>query len=204
MPCTPSFFVFLESRTLMVDIEKKNRIFCHLKSFYIKKNRLVCIYLVDRTNTAAEIAQQALQNIHAQKQRDYTRQQRRRNHSTSDDSSDSSSNQQRKRNHSNKTTTEPERYSTPDPSKFEWYPELGYHFDKTTGFYFDAKSSYFYNPITQKYMYWDPTQSTYIPVEDTITTAVTTEAMNTNTGLSEPKDKVEKVKNAQKVARVCH
>ena len=52
--------------------------------------------LVDRTNTAAEIAQQALQNIHAQKQRDYTRQQRRRNHSSSDDSSDSSSNQQTK------------------------------------------------------------------------------------------------------------
>ncbi|CAF0937429.1 unnamed protein product [Rotaria sordida] len=154
---------------------------------------------VDRTNTAAEIAQQALQNIHAQKQRDYTRQQRRRNHSSSDYSSDSSSNQQKKRQCSTKNSKEPEQYTTPDPTKFEWYPEIGYHFDKTTGFYFDAKSTYFYNPTTQKYMYWDPAQSTYIPVEDTITTTVTNET--TNTTSTEPKDKTDKVKNAQKVAK---
>lgn len=163
------------------------------------------VILVDRTNTAAEIAQHALQNIHAQKQRDYTRQQRRRNHSSSDDSSDSSSNQQAKKHRSTKTSKEPEQYSTPDPSKFEWFPDIGYHFDKTTGFYFDAKSSYFYNPTKQKYMYWDPAQSTYIPVEDTVTatTASTNDTMNTNAGLTEPKDKAEKAKNAQKVAKVC-
>jgi hypothetical protein len=161
--------------------------------------------LVDRTNTAAEIAQQALQNIHAQKQRDYTRQQRRRNHSSSDDSSDSSSNQKTKKHRSTKTSKEPEQYSTPDPSKFEWFSDVGYHFDKTTGFYFDAKSSYFYNPTTQKYMYWDPAQSTYIPVEDTATatTANTNDIMNANAGLAETKEKAEKVKNAQKVAKVC-
>lgn len=159
---------------------------------------------VDRTNTAAEIAQQALQSIHAQKHRDFTRHQRRRNHSSSDYSSDSSSNQ-KKRIRSTKTSTELEQYATPDPSTFEWYPEIGYHFDKTTGFYFDAKSSYFYNPTTQKYMYWDPAKSTYISVDDTSTTATTTtvtnEITNINTGLSEPKEKVEKVKNAQKVAK---
>lgn len=154
-------------------------------------------FLVDRTNTAAEIAQQALQNIHAQK----NRQQRRRNHSSSDESSDSSSNQQNKRQRSTKTTTnEPEQYATPDPSKFEWFPDVGYHFDRTTGFYFDAKSSYFYNPTTQKYMYWDPALATYVPVEDT-TTAVSQDA--TNAAATETNDKVEKAKNAQKVAKVC-
>ncbi|CAF4890691.1 unnamed protein product [Rotaria sp. Silwood1] len=162
----------------------------------IHQNCIRFFVLVDRTLTAADIAQQALQNIHAQKQRDYTRPQRRRNHSSSDYSSDSSSNPQKKRQCSKK---ESEQYTTPDPSKFEWYPEVGYHFDKTTGFYFDAKSSYFYNPTTQKYMYWDPAQSTYIPVEDTITTTVTNET--TNTTATEPKDKSEKVKNAQKVAK---
>ncbi|CAF2969787.1 unnamed protein product [Rotaria sp. Silwood2] len=155
---------------------------------------------VDRTLTAADIAQQALQNIHAQKQRDYTRPQRRRNRSSSDYSSDSSSNPHKRRQRS---TKESEQHTTPDPSKFEWYPEVGYHFDKKTGFYFDAKSSYFYNPTTQKYMYWDPAKSAYIPVEDTATTTttVTNEATNTNTTATEPKDKSEKVKNAQKVAK---
>ncbi|CAF3563933.1 unnamed protein product [Adineta steineri] len=159
---------------------------------------------VDRTNTAAEIAQQALQNIHAQKQRDYTRSQRRRNHSSSDYSSDSSSNQQSKRHRSTKTSNkEPEQYSTPDPSKFEWYPDVGYHFDKTTGFYFDAKSTYFYNPTTQKYMYWDPLQSNYIPVEDTTTTAAAATGSNeaTNATTIEANEKAEKFKNAQKVAK---
>ncbi|CAF1252008.1 unnamed protein product, partial [Adineta ricciae] len=150
---------------------------------------------IDRTNTAAEIAQQALQNIHAQKHR----QQRRRNHSSSDESSDSSSNQQSKRQRSTKiSTNELEQYTTPDPSKFEWFPEVGYHFDRTTGFYFDAKSSYFYNPTTQKYMYWDPAQATYVPVEDT-TTAVSQDT--TNAVATETSDKVEKAKNAQKVAK---
>ncbi|UJR26617.1 hypothetical protein I4U23_007936 [Adineta vaga] len=160
---------------------------------------------VDRTNTAAEIAQQALQSIHAQKQRDYTRQQRRRNHSSSDDSSDSSSNQQIKRQRSTKTSTkEPEQYTTPDPSKFEWFPDVGYHFDKTTGFYFDAKSSYFYNSNTQKYMYWDPAQSNYIPVEDTTPTAAATTVTSndtTNATANEANEKAEKAKNAQKVAK---
>ena len=170
----------------------------------IEKNYLdfVCL-LVDRTNTAAEIAQQALQNIHAQKQRDYTRQHRRRNHSSSDYSSDSSSTKHKKRQRSNKNTNEVEQYTTPDPSTFEWYPEVGYHFDKTTGFYFDANSSYFYNPTTQKFMYWDPAKSTYVPVDDTMIASANNEITNTNTGLPEPKEKVEKVKNAQKVAKVC-
>ena len=154
-------------------------------------------FLVDRTNTAAEIAQQALQNIHAQKHR----QQRRRNHSSTDESSDSSSNQQSKRQRSTKTgTNEIEQYTTPDPSKFEWFPEVGYHFDRTTGFYFDAKSSYFYNPTTQKYMYWDPAQATYVPIEDTMT-AVSQDT--TNAIATETNDKIEKAKNAQKVAKVC-
>ncbi|CAF3303034.1 unnamed protein product [Rotaria socialis] len=155
---------------------------------------------VDRTNTAAEIAQHALQNIHAQKQRDYTRPQRRRNHSSSDYSSDSSSNHHKKRHCSTKDGRDAEPYSTPDPSKFEWYPDVGFHFDKTTGFYFDAKSSYFYNPTTLKYMYWDPAKLNYIPVEDTVAPAVTTEITNTTTS-TEPKDKTDKVKNAQKVAK---
>jgi len=155
--------------------------------------------LVDRTNTAAEIAQQALQNMHAQKNRDFTRSQRRRNHSSDDSSSDSSSNQQNKKQRSTKDT---EMYTTPDPSKFEWYPDVGYHFDKTTGFYFDAKSQYFYNPTTLKYMYWDPVQSTYVPVEETVTaTATANETANVNTGAVESK---EKTKNPQQIAKVRH
>jgi hypothetical protein len=53
-------------------------------------------------------------------------------------------------------------------------------------------------------MYWDPAQSNYIPVEDTTTTAaVSNETLNTNTTANESNDKAEKVKNAQKVAKVC-
>jgi RNA-binding protein 5/10 len=180
-----------------------HRIMVKIIRIFLFENEI--LFLVDRTNTAAEIAQQALQNVHAQKQRDYTRQ-RRRNHSSSDYSSDSSSNQQTKRHRSTKTTRESEPYTTPDPSTFEWYPDVGYHFDKKTGFYFDAKSTYFYNPTTQKYMYWDPAKSNYIPVEDTATTAtaaVVGTNETSNAASIESNDKAEKVKNAQKVAKVC-
>jgi hypothetical protein len=53
-------------------------------------------------------------------------------------------------------------------------------------------------------MYWDPVKSNYIPVEDTATPAVTvsSEATTANIASTEPKDKEEKVKNAQKVAKV--
>ena len=165
----------------------------------VRHNRFVS---VDRTNTAAEIAQHALQNIHAQKQRDFTRQHRRRHHSSSDYSSDSSSNQPSKRSRTTKTSKEPEQYSTPDPSKFEWYPDVGYHFDKTTGFYFDAKSTYFYNPKTLKYMYWDPAKSNYIPVADTATAPTTAAQEAASATSTESKEKAEKAKNAQKVAKV--
>jgi len=153
---------------------------------------------VDRTNTAAEIAQQALQNIHAQKNRDLTR--RRRRYSSSGSSDDSSSNPSSKRSRSTRTNQETEQYTTPDPSKFEWFADIGFHYDKTTGFYFDAKSTYFYNPTTQKYMYWDPTRSTYIPVEDTTTNA-TQETNNTNQTAPKTTEKAEKAKTAQQVAK---
>lgn len=55
-------------------------------------------------------------------------------------------------------------------------------------------------------MYWDPVKTTYIPVEDTTPTTTTTAATTNDTtmGSTEPKeDKAEKVKNAQKVAKVC-
>ncbi len=53
-------------------------------------------------------------------------------------------------------------------------------------------------------MYWDPVKSNYIPVEDTTTTTTTTVANEmSNTATMESNDKAEKVKNAQKVAKVC-
>jgi hypothetical protein len=52
-------------------------------------------------------------------------------------------------------------------------------------------------------MYWDPAKSNYIPVEDTTTTANPNDPTNATMGSTEPKDKAEKVKTAQKVAKVC-
>jgi hypothetical protein len=61
-------------------------------------------------------------------------------------------------------------YQPPDVSQFTYDETSGYYYDYTTGFYYDATSQYYFNSLTQQYMYWDPTQSTYIPVTATANT----------------------------------
>ncbi|CAF0841009.1 unnamed protein product [Didymodactylos carnosus] len=127
---------------------------------------------VDRTNTAAAVAQMAMRNIQSQKRnnRGYQSQHhyhsRRRHHSDSDDSR-SPSPQERVASQKNSEFKMLDKYPTPNTLKYQYDEGSGYYYDPTTTFYYDAITHYYYNPHTQEFMYWDGTKSTYIPVDQT-------------------------------------
>ena len=66
-----------------------------------------------------------------------------------------------------------QKFPTPDPSLFQLEPTSGFLYDHTTRLYFDPKSKYYFNSVTQKYLYWSPKFETYLPVEAQETTRPT-------------------------------
>ncbi|VDK70820.1 unnamed protein product [Cylicostephanus goldi] len=60
------------------------------------------------------------------------------------------------------------KYVTPNPATFSYDQNSGYYLDPETKFFYDQKTGYYYNNDTRKWCSWDPTYSTYFPVEDTV------------------------------------
>lgn len=61
---------------------------------------------------------------------------------------------------------------TPNPATFSYDQNSGYYLDPETKFFYDQKTGYYFNNDTRKWCTWDPTYSTYFPVEDTVSEEV--------------------------------
>ena len=87
----------------------------------------------------------------------------------------------------------------PNYAAFQFDVTSGFYYDSTTGYYFDSSSQYFYNSVsfficsrfrefsyqfllqsTQKYMYYDSTSETYVPVDSTVPPTPSTTVTNDN------------------------
>ncbi len=131
------------------------------------------LILADQANSAAAVAQAAMQSMH--------KKQELLNHITSGfkgnqepsakNDLDSSLNANLQYIAKQVDLVSNKVYPTPDVTQFTYDETSGYYYDFTTGFYYDAASQYYYNSMTQQYMYWDPSQSTYIPVVSSTATA---------------------------------
>ncbi|CAF0730861.1 unnamed protein product [Didymodactylos carnosus] len=121
---------------------------------------------VDRTNTAAAVAQMAMRNIQSHRRSSRYQSQhynRRHQYNDSDDSQSPPPQTSQKRSEFKML----DKYPTPNTSKYQYDDASGYYYDPSTTFYYDATTHYYYNPHTQEFMYWDGTKSTYIPVDQT-------------------------------------
>ncbi|KHJ89423.1 g-patch domain protein [Oesophagostomum dentatum] len=109
-------------------------------------------------------------------------------------------------------TEEPKPVITPNPATFTYDQNTGYYLDPETKFFYDQKSGYYFNNETRKWCTWDPTYSTYFPVEDTTqnqnqaaSTAATTSTTETQPAATEAKteEKTEepKPKSANDIAK---
>ncbi|XP_074595355.1 RNA-binding protein 5-like [Brevipalpus obovatus] len=55
------------------------------------------------------------------------------------------------------------KYSTPDPSRYQYDENSGFYHDASTGLYYDATSRYYYNGTTRSYLFWSSDHQTYLP-----------------------------------------
>lgn len=55
------------------------------------------------------------------------------------------------------------KYSTPDPSSYQYDENSGFYHDASTGLYYDTKSRYYYNATTRSYLFWSSEHQTYLP-----------------------------------------
>ncbi|EYB95848.1 hypothetical protein Y032_0155g3053 [Ancylostoma ceylanicum] len=78
------------------------------------------------------------------------------------------------------------KYVTPNPATFSYDQNSGYYLDPETKFFYDQKTGYYFNNDTRKWCTWDPTYSTYFPVEDTSQNQATTSANGANTTETQP------------------
>lgn len=93
-------------------------------------------------------------------------------------------------------------------SKYVNDKSTGYQYDPTTGLFYDPNSTYYWNSVIQKYLYWDNDKSTYVLAPSFSNSmnqivAGSTVEMSGNQEL-EKKQKVEKqdkVKVAKKIAK---
>ncbi|XP_053209933.1 RNA-binding protein 5-B-like [Panonychus citri] len=65
------------------------------------------------------------------------------------------------------------KYPPPDTSTYQYEEKSGYYYDAATGLYYDANSHYYYNPTTQSYLFWDGKHSTYLPVDNKVSSSST-------------------------------
>ncbi|CAL1544231.1 unnamed protein product [Lymnaea stagnalis] len=93
-------------------------------------------------------------------------------------------------------------YPTPDTSSYQYEETSGYYYDPLTQLYYDANSQYYYNSTTGQFMYWDAEKSTYLPAptSDDGSREDGADGLMKKDGKEEKKDK-EKVKIAKKIAK---
>nr|XP_039262930.1 RNA-binding protein 5-like [Styela clava] len=92
----------------------------------------------------------------------------------------------------------PQRYPTPDISKYVYEEKSGYHYDTSTGLYYNANTRYYYNSFSGIYLYWDQKSHTYIPVSSEMQAAQTKAADEKK---KENINKEAKSKTAKKIAK---
>ncbi|XP_064604208.1 RNA-binding protein 5-like [Liolophura sinensis] len=87
------------------------------------------------------------------------------------------------------------KYPPPDVSTYQYDETSGYYYDPSTSLYYDPSSQYYYNSQTSQFMYWDAERSTYLPAP--------TQSGETDPNKESKKDKEkkEKVKIAKKIAK---
>ncbi|KAM7540328.1 hypothetical protein Aperf_G00000034441 [Anoplocephala perfoliata] len=103
----------------------------------------------------------------------------------------------------NASTAATAEYPFPDTSKFLFDETIRYYYDPVTGLLYEPNSRYFFDRTTQQYFHYDSTRSLYIPASQVANQQDQGEAAASKS-TEEPakkKDKKEKEKNAQKIAK---
>ncbi|KAH3827993.1 RNA-binding protein 5-like isoform X2 [Dreissena polymorpha] len=159
----------------------------------------------DTTNTAAAVAQAAIQQAQAAKHYQKQVQQQQKIAEMSSEERLAHQAQAWKQKTGDQYPlpgsegSEGVKYPTPDVSLYQFDESSGYYYDPVTGLYYDANSQYYYNSISQQFMYWDAEQATYLPAP--------TDGQDTGDGKpgeggkKEGKKEKEKVKVAKKIAK---
>ncbi|KAJ8980570.1 hypothetical protein NQ317_018697 [Molorchus minor] len=97
--------------------------------------------------------------------------------------------------------------AVPDVSKYVYDKSTGYQYDQVTGLYYDPSSTYYWNSVIQKYLYWDHDKSTYVlaPTYNDNMSNQPQASAPSNTQETENKkprsEKQDKVKVAKKIAK---
>uniref|UniRef100_A0A0B7APJ4 RNA-binding protein 5 n=2 Tax=Arion vulgaris TaxID=1028688 RepID=A0A0B7APJ4_9EUPU len=92
-------------------------------------------------------------------------------------------------------------YPPPDISTYQYEETSGYYYDPMTQLYYDANSQYYYNSTSGQFMYWDAERSTYLPAPDGVGGVSKEESQETLKKDKEEKKEKEKVKVAKKIAK---
>jgi RNA-binding protein 5/10 len=95
-----------------------------------------------------------------------------------------------------------QKFPTPDPTQFQLEPTSGFLYDHVTRLYFDPKSKYYYNSITQQYLYWSHEHETYLPVEQSKSSQTVSEVQQnlvTSESSTEPISKTFKSVQKEKI-----